>query len=111
MFGSRQSATEWTQEQFDATTARANELQVEFVWNLVRVLYDRRPASSLYRDLFEEVVLSPASPITDFKRGVVEPCVYHSPSTRCVLTHHIDDGRIVGPGHVMAEILRFLRRA
>ena len=46
-FGTRQSAAAWTQEQLDVTTARANELQVEYVWNLVRVLYGRRPASSL----------------------------------------------------------------
>ena len=83
---------EWTQryrEDFGLPTA-------DPIWKMKKALYGRRSAGANFFDHFERVVTS----IADFKRGIREPCLYHSKSLNVVLTHHVDDGRMVGPPEI-----------
>ena len=57
-----------------------------------KALYGRRTAGADFRDYFETVLVSGV----EFKRGTADPCVYYNPKRQLILTHHIDDGRIVG---------------
>ena len=66
-------------------------------------LYGRRTAGANFRDLFEEVML--AAPPGDFQLGMSEPCAYHSKASDTRATHHIDDGRALGPAEALDTLI------
>jgi hypothetical protein len=75
------------------------------VWRMVRSLYGRRTAGANFRDAWEQVLLGYEVNGERFQRGTTEPCVYTLKSAFLTVSHHVDDGRIMGP---RLEVLRFL---
>ena len=78
------------------------------VWHMIRALYGRRTAGSDFRDLFEALVCSAKQ--RGFKKCEAEPCFYFNEQTRELVSHHIDDGRIVGPSSEISATLAYLAR-
>eukprot|EP00971_Amphidinium_carterae_P083143 1645087-Amphidinium_carterae.1 len=46
---------------------------------------------------------------TGFVRGTVEACAYLHPSWKVVVTHHIDDARIVGPKEAVDQTVAHIK--
>ena len=74
-------------------------------WRMKKALYGRRPAAANFRDFFEDCVGQ-----IQFTRGSTEPCAYYNKEWDTVITHHIDDGRIVGPEKYVIKTIEFLRK-
>ena len=60
-------------------------------WYMLKALYGRRTAGADFRDYLEKVQTG-----LGFTRGISDPCVYYHKDRNLVVTHHIDDGRVIG---------------
>ena len=72
-----------------------SEVEAEgvMVWKMVLNLYGRRPGGSSFRNYFQRVLCE--LPNFAFKRGVTEPTAYTCAVSGAVVTHHVDDGRLL----------------
>ena len=74
------------------------------LWKLLRSLCGRRTAGSNFRDWFEEAMKA-----YGFLRGSSEPALCYHPEKKLTCTHHVDDGRCIGPVKELKEFQEYLR--
>ena len=75
------------------------------LWRMLKALYGRRTAGARFRDFFEAVLTQ-----LQFVRGNSEPCLFVRRDWDVVLTHHVDDGRLVGPSARIQETVEHMQR-
>ena len=69
-------------------------------------MYGRRTAGSNFRDGFEK-----AMKVFGFARGASEPALYYHGEKKLTCTHHVDDGRRVGPVRELMKFQDYLKTA
>eukprot|EP00971_Amphidinium_carterae_P190637 3783164-Amphidinium_carterae.1 len=93
-------------EWLEAKGYRAKDREV--LWKMTGNLYGRRTAPAYFREHFEGVIL--AMPGAEFRRGVLEPCMYFSAKLQVRLVHHVDDVRATGPSESLRSFVEYLSR-
>jgi hypothetical protein len=73
------------------------------VWHELTALYGRQTAGADFRDYFEDCTSEVAEP--KMRRGVREPAVFRELDGQTVMSHHIDDGRMVGTLEKMNKLI------
>jgi hypothetical protein len=83
-----------------------SDSDVIMVWWEQTALYGRQTAGADFRDYFEVCVTQVGSPA--LRRGVREPTLHKEIDGGVVLTHHIDDVRVVGNPVSVAKLIQGL---
>jgi len=78
------------------------------VWHMIRSLYGRGPAAGNFRLLHEAIIVT--VPGMGFKMLSSEPCMYFSSPSKTMVIHHIDDGRVGGPGPAVDAVTAWIAK-
>ena len=102
----------WPPLEWLRDNARAVNAEDPDVWHMLGSLYGRQTAGANFRDDVEEIVKGTPG-FAKVVRGMIEPALFKlegaEGATEALLTHHIDDGRVIaGTIEVAARVVDHL---